>query len=89
MEKQREKVRVRVERYRALHKGVTSLGGVTEKTAYHPILYALVDEDKRRKLERLCEELRHRRLLGEVYYGAGVNALDFEIVEQFLGATEK
>ena len=54
---------------------------------YPPILHALCDKEKREKLIRICDALKHRRLLNKVYYGFNENAVDFETVNDMIEAT--
>ena len=57
-------------------------------TRYHPILEALVDPVKRKKLEAVCLALRRRNLGSKVYYGAGAYSVSFDMVEELLDATQ-
>ena len=57
-------------------------------TRYRPILYALADPNKRRKLKRICESLTNHKVLGEVYYGMGCDPLPLGEVERLLTAFE-
>ena len=54
---------------------------------YHPVLYALTDPIKRKKLEKICESLGNRRLLDRVFYGAGKHSLDMGTVKDLLEVT--
>ena len=56
-------------------------------TQYHPILYALTDPVKRKKLEAVCEALSRRNLQSKLYYGCGRYSIPFDIVEDLLEAT--
>lgn len=56
-------------------------------SSYPPILYALTDPIKRKKLEAICESLDNHKLLSKVYYGAGAYSVDMETVRDLLGAT--
>ncbi len=56
-------------------------------TEYHPILYALVDPVKRKKLQDICGALSHRNLQSNLFYGCGIRSLPFDVVEQLLEAT--
>lgn len=79
---QREQIRKRVERYREKH-SVTK----GEGEALHPIMYALLDPEKREKLQRICDSLRRRGLLSKVYYGMR-SPLDFGTIGDLLEATD-
>ena len=81
---QKEAVRKAVQK----HRGITQQG-ITETgiTQYHPILYALTDPIKRKKLEAICEALSKRNLQSQLFYGCGRYSMDFSIVEDLLEAT--
>jgi len=89
-EKQREATVERVRRYRNKQKGVT-LEGVTGEgvTPYHPLMYALVDSVKRKKLQDICEALGRRNLCSDVYYGCGKSSISMDLVEGLLEATNR
>ena len=55
-------------------------------TEYHSIMSVLIDPVKREKLQRICDSLRRRGLLREVYYGMRC-PLDFGTVSDLLEAT--
>lgn len=69
--------------------GQKALQGLTaqEITEFHPILYALVDPVKRRKLELVCDALSKRNLQSQLFYGCGRHSISFDIVEELLEAT--
>lgn len=85
--KQKEAVKKAVLKH---HKGITEktiLEGITgEGITYPPIIHALADPIKKKKLESICEHLDRRKLLSKVYYGAGEHSVDFEIVNDMLDA---
>lgn len=62
----------------------TSLGGTSD---YPPIIHAITDPVKRKKLEAICESLDNHKLLSKVYYGAGAHSVDFGTVSDLLAAT--
>ena len=81
---QREKTRLRVERYRSKEKALPK-GSVTGE-ALHPILEALIDPVKRRKLEAISQELKARHVSEQVFYGC-VNPIPFDVVGELLEVT--
>jgi len=56
-------------------------------TRYHPLLYWLIDPEKRKKLICICEALSRRRLLDKVYLGCGGNSVPMDMVSQYIEAT--
>ena len=89
---QKAQTRERVKRYRDKQKSVTSASvtgdSVTQDvTVYPSIINALADPVKRDKLERICDSLGKRRLLGQVYYGAGKHSITMDTVSELLEAT--
>lgn len=92
---QREQAKERMKRYRERNKvgeNVTqSPDSVTESTdsvtQYHPILQALTDPVKRKKLQDICNALDRRGLQSKVYYGAGRYSLSMDVVEDLLETT--
>jgi len=54
---------------------------------YHPILDALVDTVKRKKLERVSEELKNHHVIEQVYYGCGANPIRMDVVSEMLDVT--
>lgn len=62
--------------------------GSQEGSQYHPIMYALTDPIKRKKLERICQSLKDHNVLDRVYYGCGVNSLSMDTVQDLLETTE-
>ena len=85
MEKKRKGLTTRVNK-EAL--GLTDEGVTGEGlTQYHPILYALTDPVKRKKLEAVCEALSRRNLQSKLYFGCGRYSIPFDIVEDLLEAT--
>ncbi|KKN33643.1 hypothetical protein LCGC14_0801820 [marine sediment metagenome] len=70
------------------NKGLTNGGSTTEGlTKYHPIMYAIVDLVKRKKLEAICMSLKNHNVLEKVYYGVGVHSLSMDVVGDLLEAT--
>ena len=57
-------------------------------TQYHPVLEAIIDPVKRKKLEAVCLALRRRNLGSKVYYGYGAYSVSFDMVEELLDATQ-
>lgn len=92
---QREQTKERVKRYRERQNVTQSPDSVTESvdsvtldvTQYHPILYALSDPIKRKKLQDICKALDHRNLQPRLYYGCGDYSISFDIIEDLLEAT--
>ena len=82
----KEQTRLRVQRYRNKQKGVT-LGGVTDKgvTQYPAIIQALVNPDKRKKLEKITQSLKDFNQEKNVRYG--VDGPTFDVVGDYLEAT--
>ena len=78
---------MRKKREAGLTKRSNKEAGLTAKglTEYPAILHALVDLVKRRKLERIYQSLKERRLTRDVWYGIG--GVDFETVGDLLEAT--
>jgi len=85
--KAREASKERMKRYREQQQGVTRQGVTGEGvTRYRPILYALTDPNKRQKLERICESLARHNVLGEVWFGCGVDSTNMEEAAELLTA---
>ena len=80
--KAREASKERMKRYREQQQGVTGEG----VTRYRPILYALTDPNKRQKLKRICESLARHNVLGEVWFGCGVDSTNMEEIAELLTA---
>ena len=55
-------------------------GGLTQ---YPAIVYALVDPDKRKKLEKITQSLKNHNVLEEVRYGV----VSFDLIEELLEVT--
>lgn len=83
-EKQKESVKLAVQRHRGITKGIT-LEGITEGITYPPIVYALVI--KRKKLQDICKALEHRNLQSRLYFGCGDFSISFDSIEDLLEAT--
>jgi len=62
----------RMRRFRGVTSGVTN-EVVTEKgvTKYPAIIHALVDPEKRKKLERIHQSLKNHGVVDEVHFGMG------------------
>ena len=56
-------------------------------TAYHPIMYALTDSIKRKKLEAICKSLSNHNVLDKVYLGCGAYSLNMDTVSELLEVT--
>ena len=70
-QKQKEAIKKAVQKYR---KGITEAGiteaGITDKYQnVRPIIKALADPVKRKKLQAIYQSLKDHRVLGNVYYG--------------------
>ena len=87
--KQREAVKEAVAKHRKgiTDEGITDEGITDEGITYPPIVYALVDKEKRAKLQSICESLKAHGCADKVYYGAGVHSIDMGTVEELLTAT--
>jgi len=95
----KEQTRLRVQRYREKQSSVTSSpdnvtqspNSVTEfansVTQYPSIIYALTDNDKRRKLDDIYRSLRDAKQEKNVYYGLPYNGLSFDIIGEMLEVT--
>ena len=90
----KEQTRLRVERYRNKKKSVTS-GSVTTPSvtlksitgeALHPIMEALIDPVKRKKLEAITQSLKAHHVSELVSYGCR-NPIPFDVVGELLEAT--
>ena len=92
----KEQTRLRVQRYRDKQKGVTLLSDVTpnpesvtqDVTQYPAILRALVDPEKRVKLEKIYQSLSNFKQAENVYYGCGKNSVPFDVVGDLLEVTK-
>lgn len=86
----KEQTRERVKRYRERQKSVTlGVDSVTlDVTQYPPIVYALADPIKRKKLQDICKALEHRNLQSRLYYGCGDFSISFDVIEDLLEATK-
>ena len=84
-EKQRKAVRDAVNKHR---KGITSEGitgqGITQ---YPAIIPALVDPEKRVKLEKIYQSLKEFKQEKNVYYGYPDKGIPFDVVGDLLEAT--
>ena len=95
LEKKQASTRERVKRYRERAKAlrnkvesVTSLGVTGEAVTYPPILYALIDPIKRKKLEAIYQSLRTHNKADKVFYGfPGLGGVPFNIVGDYLEVT--
>ena len=79
-ERQKEANKLANQRYRK--KGITV--GITK---YHPIMDILIDPVKRKKLERVCDELKNHKVIEQVYYGCGANPIRMDVVSEMLDVT--
>ncbi len=70
-----------------LKKVILESVAVKDVTQYHPILEAIIDPVKRKKLEAICMALKRRNLQSLVYYGCGAYSVSFDMVEEILDAT--
>ena len=88
LEKKQAATRERVKRYRERAKALQSkVGSVTQDvTQYPPILYALTDPIKRKKLEAISSALSVRDLTSKVYYGLR-HPVPFDLIGDYLEAT--
>ena len=87
-EKQKEAVRKAVEKHRVLHQGITKEGITTQGITYPPILHALIDPIKRKKLEAIYQSLRRHNKADKVFYGfPGLGGVPFNIVGDYLEVT--
>lgn len=84
-EKQRKAVRDAVNKHR---KGITS-EGITEQgiTRYPAIIHALVNPEKRLKLEKITQSLKNFKVADKVYYGCSKDSVPFDVVGDLLEAT--
>lgn len=99
-----EQTRLRVQRYRERQRSVTkppdnvtqSPDSVTESvnsetgdvTQYPAIIYALTDQTKRKKLEKVCQSLKIHKQDENVYYGyPGLGGVPFDVIGDLLEAT--
>ena len=55
----------------------------------HPLLLAITDKDKRKRLEKICEQLAVHKNTGDFYYGCGDYSESFDTVKEWLSATEE
>jgi len=82
-DKQKEAVKKAVDKHRGITKGITSEGitpmGITDY--YPPVVYALLDPVKRKKLEYICQALRDEDK-PEVRYG--VEGPTFDTITELL-----
>lgn len=99
----KEQTRLRVQRYRNKQKSVTespenvtqSPDSVTESvdnvtldvTQYPAIIHALVNPDKRKKLEKIYQSLKDFKQAENVYYGCSKDSVPFDVVGDLLEAT--
>ena len=58
-----------------------------EGSQYPPILYALADPVKRKKLADICMSLKNHNKLSNVYYGCGKHSLSMDTVNELLDVT--
>ena len=89
-EKQKAAVKRAVDKHRGITKGITS-EGITEQgiTQYPAILKALVDPEKRVKLEKIYQSLKDFKQAENVYYGyPGLGGVPFDIVGDLLETTK-
>lgn len=56
-------------------------------TPEHPVMKYLIDPDKRKKMEAICESLKKHNQLGNVYLGMGRNSLPLDIVGEMSECT--
>ena len=89
----KEQTRLRVQRYRNKKKSVTDVTQGAENvtpdvTQYPAILRALVDPEKRAKLEKIYQSLKNFNQAENVYYGCGRGSVSFDIVGELLEATQ-
>jgi len=47
----------------------------------------LIDPVKRKKLERVCDELKNHKVIEQVYYGCGANPIRMDVVGEMLDVT--
>ena len=65
------------------------VGGKDYSTKYPPIIHALADPVKREKLEKIYLSLKEFRQEKNVYLGCGKHSMPFDMVGEYLDATEK
>lgn len=87
-EKQKKAVSEAVKRHRGITEGITKQGITGEGITYPPIVYALSDPIKRKKLKDICEALGHRNLQPRLYYGCGDYSISFDTIEDLLEVTK-
>ena len=87
-EKQKQAVKRAVDKHRGITKGITS-EGITEQgiTQYPAIIHALVNPDKRKKLEAITQSLKEFKVADRVYYGCS-DPVPFDVVGDLLEATK-
>ena len=54
----------------------------------HPLLLAIIDQDRRKKLEAVCKSLESHKNTGDFYYGCGDYSEPWETVREWLEATK-
>lgn len=96
----KQQTKKRVRRYRERQKSVTnvvenvtqspteSVSSVTQDVTLPPIMYALADPVKKKKLQDICKALEHRNLQSRLYFGCGDFSISFDIIEDLLEATK-
>jgi len=85
-QKQKEAIKKAVQKYR---KGITEAGiteaGITDKYQnVRPIIKALADPVKRKKIEAIYQSLKAHNVLSNTYYGCGTDSTPFEEVGKLL-----
>ena len=88
LKKSREAHRDLMRKKRGVTSGVTNEGVTGLGVTYPAILRALVDPDKRAKLEKVYQSLSDFKQAENVYYGCGRNSVPFDMVGDLLEATK-
>ena len=98
----KEQTRLRVQRFRERKSVTQTVENVTQSpesvtespnsvtldvTQYPAILMALVDPDKRIKLEKITQSLKAHGVADKVYYGC-IDPIPFDVVGDLLEATK-
>lgn len=82
----KEQTKLRVQRYRERQKSVTSDSVTGNSVTYPAIIHALVNPDKRKKLEKIYHSLNEFKVADKVFYG--ISGIPFDVVGDLLEATK-
>lgn len=88
MPQSKEVHREYMRKLRGSQEGSQIEGSQTEGSQYPAIIHALVNPDKRKKLEKIYQSLNSFKVADKVYYGCSKDSVPFDVVGELLEATK-